>query len=152
MIYKEHSILARKYSWIIALLLLSCSTKNEKGLDLLEQQVKSKIETPDSYEFLALDTLDYYSVVKDYVVRLTYSYQDSSNQTAYGLEFAVINDSLILKGSSDDIRGIDTYLKLSTYHEYAKKIDFSDYEQIGNFDVVSTERLRKIDLKSRGFE
>ena len=129
--------------------LSACVTKEEKGVALIEDQLKSSSTYVDFYRSIVLDTLDFYPEVKEYVLRLTYSVKKDENET-FSVCFVVMRDDLLIKGMSNDLRAIDSIVTLSTFHKYAKEIDFGAHHLLGDFDLVPSEELIKIDLSSRG--
>ena len=135
---------------ILLSVMIACATKEEKGRILIISEVKEKLSYPDSFKLMSLDTLDCYEDTKNCVFRVTFSHKTESAANSTDLSFIVIGDDLSIIAASDDFREIGDHVKLSTFHEYAKKIDFGSRHLLGDFDIVSVEELKKIDLESRG--
>lgn len=141
----------KKTEWALLLLLFwACTSEVEKGKILLANEIKSNLPYPDSFELIQLDTLDCYEDTKRCIFRVTFNHKTDTFPNLRDLSFIVLNEASFIEAISGDIREIDEYVKLSTYHNYAKNIDFGSKHLLGDFDLVSTEELKQIDLESRG--
>lgn len=135
----------------LLLVLISCASKEEKGKIVIVNEVKQRLSYPESFELISLDTLDCYSDTKHCILRITFQAKTDSLPSVTDLSFIALNHTASIVGFSEDLRALGDFVKLSTYHKYAKNIDFGSKHLIGDFDIVTTEELKKIDLASRGF-